>query len=235
VKIVVASVAAVVLLLATAACSDGSDDVTVPRPEPESGTVTEDEGAVGAEAGADADADTDDESRATDSAEETLVGPTLQDHWHSAYAVHDCVSDSFLAPFDSAFDPAGIHSHGDSIIHIHPFIPEVTGAGAKLGVFFDAMGVTVTAEAITLPDGEVLEAGVTCDGEPSVIAVAMWDDGFDTSGAPSVVFGDGFHDIVLDGERRAYTIARVADGGEIPPPSPDVIDTLALIYGIEGV
>jgi hypothetical protein len=244
VKIVVTSLAAVVLLLAAAGCSDDSSDGTVPRPEPEFGTVAEGDAAVDDDAANDSDdgaatnddgAATDDESLATDGTGEAVVGPTLQDHWHSAYAVHDCVSDSFLPPFDSDFDPAGIHSHGDSIIHIHPFVPEATGTGATLGVFFDAMGVTVTADAITLPDGEVLEAGVACDGQPSVIVVAMWDDGFDTSGTPSVVFDADFHDIVLDGERRAYTIARVAVGADIPPPGPEAIDNLAASYGIDRI
>ena len=35
-------------------------------------------------------------ARATRDAE---ASPTLQDHWHAAYGVYDCVTDSFLTPF----------------------------------------------------------------------------------------------------------------------------------------
>ena len=70
--------------------------------------------------------------------------PTLQDHWHSAYGIYDCASDSFLAQFQSEFDPEGIHSHQDGLIHIHPFSDGVTGKKAVMGVFLDAMGASLS-------------------------------------------------------------------------------------------
>jgi len=47
-----------------------------------------------------------------------------QDHWHAAYGVYIC--DKFIDSFQhgadpNAADPLGIHSHGDGVIHIHPF------------------------------------------------------------------------------------------------------------------
>jgi hypothetical protein len=166
------------------------------------------------------------------------ASPTLQDHWHNAYTVYDCVEDAFLPPFDSAFDPQGIHSHQDSLIHVHPFTAEVTGKGAKMGRFLDTMGATLEVEAITLPGGETLEAGVDCDGTASVIAIGEWTDGLAAEGEPDVVYTEDFENIVFDANNKAYTIARVADPATMPPPPADVLDTLAGTQGLtrdEGI
>jgi len=166
------------------------------------------------------------------------ASPTLQDHWHSAYTLYDCVTGGVLPAFDSQFDPQGIHSHSDSLIHIHPFSASVTGSNARMSVFFAAMGATVEPEAITLPGGETLEAGVECDGEPSEIVVAIWEDGLDPSGDPDEIVRENFGDIVFAAPEMAYTIARVAVGATPPPPGPDVLDQLAATSGLgrgEGV
>jgi hypothetical protein len=166
------------------------------------------------------------------------ASPTLQDHWHSAYALFDCVGDSFLAPFESQFDPQGIHSHTDSLIHIHPFSAEVTGKGAKMGRFLEAMGATVEADAITLPGGETLEAGVDCGGTPSVIAVGEWTNGLEPEGEPDVIYTEDFGNIVFDAQNKAYTIARIADPSTLMPPPADVIEALAATQGLsrdEGI
>jgi hypothetical protein len=166
------------------------------------------------------------------------ASPTLQDHWHSAYTLYDCETDSVLPPFESQFDPQGIHSHSDSLIHIHPFSASVTGSRATMGVFFQAMGVTVETQAITLPGGETLEAGAECDGEPSEIVVAIWEDGLDPSGEPDEIVRENFDDIVFVAPEMSYTIARVPVGASPPPPGPDVLDQLAATSGLgrgEGV
>lgn len=161
------------------------------------------------------------------------ASPTLQDHWHNAYTLYDCVTGGALPPFDSQFDPEGIHSHQDSLIHVHPFSASVTGSNARMGVFFEAMGATVEPAAITLPGGETLEAGVECEGEPSEIVVAIWDDGLDPTGEPDEIIRENFDDILLDAPERAYTIGRVPVGGTIPPPGPDVLETLAATSGLD--
>ena len=38
-----------------------------------------------------------------------------------------------------AADPLGIHTHGDGVVHIHPFASRAAGKNAKLGVFFDTV------------------------------------------------------------------------------------------------
>src|SRR5437867_7898846 len=41
------------------------------------------------------------------------------DHWHAAYGVDIC--GKFLSPITNTTDPIGIHTHGDGVIHTHPF------------------------------------------------------------------------------------------------------------------
>ncbi|MDG1489018.1 MAG: hypothetical protein P8R36_01905, partial [Actinomycetota bacterium] len=49
--------------------------------------------------------------------------PTTANHWHSAYSVYVCdeISPSVYVN-DSDDDRTGIHTHGDGLIHIHPFL-----------------------------------------------------------------------------------------------------------------
>jgi hypothetical protein len=161
------------------------------------------------------------------------ASPTLQDHWHSAYTLYDCATGGVLPAFDSQFDPQGIHSHGDSLIHVHPFSASVTGANAQMSVFLEAMGATVEPEAITLPGGETLEAGVECEGEPTEIVIAIWEDGLNPTGEPDEVVRENFGDIVFEAPEMAYTIARVPVGTNPPPPGPDVLDQLAATSGLD--
>ncbi len=154
-------------------------------------------------------------ARATRDAE---ASPTLQDHWHAAYGVWDCVTESFLTPFQSEFDPEGIHSHQDGLIHIHPFTSSVTGKEAKLGVFFNAMGAALSENGLELPGGAALESGVECNGEKAIMQVIRWDDAF-VGGEPTNVFIDNLEDIRFLNDKEAYTIARAPAGSDIPLPN----------------
>src|SRR5438270_7334925 len=56
------------------------------------------------------------------------------DHWHAALGVYLC--DQFAPNVkDSGTDPHGIHTHGDGIVHIHPFDKTSAGNNARLSVF----------------------------------------------------------------------------------------------------
>ena len=154
-------------------------------------------------------------ARATRDAE---ASPTLQDHWHAAYGVYDCVTDSFLTPFQSEFDPEGIHSHQDGLIHIHPFTSSVTGKEAKLGVFLNAMGASLSKDGLELPGGANFDSGAQCDGEQAVMQVVRWEDAF-VGGAPTNIFLEDLEDVRVLNDREAYTIARAPIGYEIPLPN----------------
>ncbi len=138
-----------------------------------------------------------------------------------------------MPPFDSQFDPDGIHSHQDSLIHVHPFSASVTGSNARMGVFFEAMGMTVEPDAITLPGGETLEAGVECEGEPSEIVVAVWENGLDPSGDPDEIVRERLRRHRLRCSRQGVHDRPCPVGGTIPPPGPDVLDDARRGPGLE--
>ena len=49
-----------------------------------------------------------------------------KDHWHAAYGMYVC--DHFLPPVtDAKEDVLGIHTHGEGVIHIHPFSAAASG------------------------------------------------------------------------------------------------------------
>ena len=89
--------------------------------------------------------------------------PRLGDHWHSLYAIYDC-DDFILDPYPNDVDDrSGIHTHGDGLIHIHPFHTGVTGQFATMGAFMREIEFELTDSRIELPDGTILdESGEGC-------------------------------------------------------------------------
>ena len=138
-----------------------------------------------------------------------------QDHWHSAYGVWDC--DRFLPAFTSQYDPHGIHSHQDGVIHIHPFNSSAAGEKARLSVFLESMGANVDSYEISGPGIGVLEAGTDCNGEPTVIRVARFDLANPEAGPVEEYISD-FDDIVLLSDGEAFTIARAPISAVLPIP-----------------
>ena len=93
---------------------------------------------------------------------ETAARPRQnEDHWHSPYAVWDCVNGGtaddpiFEPPFQSSRDEEGIHSHQDGVIHIHPFFDRTAGRNAQVRAFMREMGGAITEDAIEMPDGRI--------------------------------------------------------------------------------
>lgn len=149
------------------------------------------------------------------------------DHWHSAYAIYDC--ETVLTPFQSEYDPDGIHSHQDGVIHIHPFNSGSAGEDATLSVFLEAMGATVSEDRITGP-GLELDAGTDCNGEPTVIQVARFDAN-DVEAGPTDVYSEDFGSVRFVENLEAFTIARVPAGADIPPPPADRIAAASAASG----
>lgn len=166
-----------------------------------------------------------------------------EDHWHSPYGVWDCAAGDagdFMPPFQSDDDPLGIHSHGDGIIHVHPFFERSSGRGAVLGHFLDSMNVSVSVGSIVLDDGTPLVSGVTCDppgGLPekcetmseeergadrdcdnvAIIQVRRWEFATSSDEAPEV-FTEGFDQLRFLNNGEAWVIARAPRYADVPPP-----------------
>lgn len=144
-----------------------------------------------------------------------LVAPLINDHWHAAVGIDLCGEfQPDLA--DAKQDTSGIHSHGDGLIHIHPFSSRYTGKGANVGAWADQVGLDLSDDSIKLPGRETLENGDDCGGKPGVVQMKVWEDLADTQGR--TIDGDFTDFAPQDG--NILTIAFLPEGDEIPrPPS----------------
>jgi hypothetical protein len=135
------------------------------------------------------------------------------------------------APQDAQADALGIHSHGDGLIHIHPFSDSAAGRKATLGVFLDQVGISMTNDTLTLPSGATFnESSTKCEGgKDGIVQVAKWDHVADAAkgGKPNTIFTEGFDKIRL-GADESFTIAFMPAGSTIPAKS-DVADRVAKV------
>ena len=138
------------------------------------------------------------------------------DHWHAAYGIYLC--DEFVPPIQDQTDPKGIHTHADGIIHIHPFVRSAAGSNATLGIYADAVKMTLSDTEIEVPGGKSFREGRTkCDGKDGIVQVKVNDQ----------VITDDVADIRLH-DRDHITIAFAPEGAELPePPSVPNLDNLS--------
>ena len=153
-------------------------------------------------------------------------GPVVnEDHWHAAVGVYVC--DRFVPDIAEFESGVGVHTHGDGVIHIHPFTAEGAGRNATLGLFLDEAVVEADDGAITV-DGETYEG---CDGEGSVdVQFARWDD-VAAGGEPDRVVDDP-DDLQFTATGEGYTVALMPEGADIPPPP--TADQLEELGGTDG-
>jgi len=164
--------------------------------------------------------------------------PLGRGHWHAAYGMYDC--DHFLQPITNQNDsyngvPIGIHTHGDGIIHIHPFTTSASGRNAKLGWFAKTTGFTLTdtvidvsAPSVGVGDGKKMSTGDTCTvngkQQTAKLKIAVWET---RHAAKPVIYTSGFRNIAFTANEMLFTMALVPDGVDIPKPvSEPVLDKL---------
>jgi hypothetical protein len=92
----------------------------------------------------------------------SATSPTLEDHWHAAFAVNICGDwldnpATFESPAGNSGVGAGIHTHGDGFIHIHPFSRAETGDNATLGKFLSYGGWSASEDSISVWEGPTAE------------------------------------------------------------------------------
>jgi hypothetical protein len=81
------------------------------------------------------------------------------DHWHAYLGVDICGVWLGNAPaFETAADNpkgpnVGIHSHGDGLIHVHPFVSSEAGAQATLGKFLTYGGWSASSDSLHMWSG----------------------------------------------------------------------------------
>ena len=145
---------------------------------------------------------------------EATSAPRVGDHWHSVYDVYVC--DTFRSKIVLETDPNGIHSHGDGLIHIHPFNKLASGRDAILGEFFAAFGGFIDDQSFMLDTGETVVEGIDCGGERAVLKVARFAAD-DLSREPEVLT-EALANVRLLKNREAFTIAMVPES--VDPPAP---------------
>ncbi len=160
-----------------------------------------------------------------------------QDHWHTAYGVYIC--DKFLDPFNNRNpddDPLGIHSHGDGVIHIHPFSSTTSGKNATLGKYLDWQGVKLSNDELVLPDnaGTYKSGDTACpDGKKGTLKVAVWQNVQTTTDSPKIFVTD-FDNIHFDADGMGITIAFIPDDVDIATLKPPTASKLAELGGVDS-
>jgi hypothetical protein len=144
-------------------------------------------------------------SRGQSRPDEENVPPTFGDHWHAALAFYDC--EGFLPPQSAFENPQGLHSHGDGLIHLHPFSNEVTGNQATLGKYLDLSDITLTSSRLNVPGRPTRENGDRCGTKPGKVQVKVNDQ---------IILGDP-RNVKLADQMR-ITVAFAPEGKEIPDP-----------------
>ncbi|MGH2372255.1 MAG: hypothetical protein ACRDIC_02080 [bacterium] len=95
--------------------------------------------------------------------------PKVGDHWHTGFKVIICGEQTPPLPA-SAGD---IHTHGDSVIHIHPNRPDTAGRNATLGTFLRSTTLRVTQRSIEIA-GKAYNDGDACaDGRAGRVSVLV--------------------------------------------------------------
>jgi hypothetical protein len=157
---------------------------------------------------------------------EDVGGPPQinEDHFHTAYGVNVCGEWKDPIPtFESAI---GIHTHGDGVIHIHPFSELGVGANATLGRFFaDAREAADAPQDVSVSDskltylGEKVQEGKTkCKGVTDpVLRMAYWSDVETTDKDPKITTGD-FGDLRLNETGGGVTLYYGDKKADIPKP-----------------
>ena len=101
----------------------------------------------------------------------TVTAPSVEDHWHATYRVYICGQRQPNFPFWEA----GVHTHDDGVIHVHPLLPPEEGEGARLTRWFEYGGGKLTRSEMRMPgSGEEYKNGDECpDGSEAVLQVIV--------------------------------------------------------------
>lgn len=148
--------------------------------------------------------------------------PQLGDHIHQAIGINVCGEFKTDVPeFEST---VGIHTHGDGVIHIHPFSQLGVGANATLERYFkDArddggLDLSLSDSKLTYLDETIEEGKTKCEGvKDPVLRMAYWKDVGDEASLPDVTSGD-FTDRRLTENGAGITIFYGDPDADIPKP-----------------
>ena len=157
------------------------------------------------------------------------LAPKLGDHWHAAYGIYDC--DHFLPPLTDVVTPdeTGLHTHGDGLMHMHPFGTKYTGKGANLGNWGITTGLDVTDTSIKAA-GIDKKNGDKCGTKKGTLQLKVWNSPDDAKGH---LIAKDFADYHPQ-EFTMWVLAFVPEGTDIPQPPEDAIQALQAPSDVTG-
>jgi hypothetical protein len=163
--------------------------------------------------------------------------PQLGDHIHQSVAFNAC--GQFLPDLPEFESPVGIHTHGDGVIHIHPFSQLGVGANATFERYLEdarddgGLEVEISDDKLEYL-GETYEEGDAdaCEGvDDPQLRVAYWDDVQDAESEPEITTG-GFGDRRLTTDGAGLTIFFGDADADIPKPP--TAENLAVLGAADG-
>ncbi len=165
---------------------------------------------------------------------DTDVPPVIGDHWHAAFGIYVC--GEWQPDIPEFENTTGVHTHGDGVIHIHPFSQSGAGENATLGTFLEDTDVDLSDDELTIGEETWKEGEDRCDGQDAELVVAQWEDVSDEGAEPALLAG-GLEDVRFRSDAEGYTIAFVPEGeSDIPKPltAADLARLGAVDAGAEG-
>jgi len=150
--------------------------------------------------------------------------PQLGDHIHVALAINICGEEQPPVP-EWEPTPIGIHTHGDGVMHIHPFSQLGVGRNATLGRFIESareegdIDFSLSDTKLDYLDETYEEGDAKCEGvDDPELRVAYWEDVQDETSLPEVTTGD-FGDRRSDKNGAGFTIFYGDPDADIPRPA----------------
>jgi hypothetical protein len=144
-------------------------------------------------------------------------------HWHVALGVRVC--DRWLDPVTDQADPKGVHTHGDGVIHVHPFVASAAGRRATFDRYAEAVKGDLAADSFSWPEGDGKkkakhETGEKC-GEQEAEVKAFYN-GEPHEGDPGTIRFTDRGKLVLAFVPKGTTYEQIGD-----PPSTSGLDNLS--------
>jgi hypothetical protein len=171
--------------------------------------------------------------------------PTVEQHWHIAYAFNKCgtelgkIQDNNESASSAGYElyqTTGIHTHGDGVVHVHPFTSAGAGRNATLGTWFKQVGVKASSDKVELPEGlGTMTQDENCkvgdQDKPGKLKALVWKDA--TADVEPDVYITGFNDIRFTKDGMAITIALVPDGTDLKTLKPSSAKDLAALGAVD--
>jgi plastocyanin len=104
------------------------------------------------------------------------AAPHIGDHWHAAYAIY--IGNTRQPNIPTFTGPEETHTHGDGMIHMHPFITAGEGRGSALGKFFEYGGGELSDDSLKVPgQKDAHKNGDQIDGKTAELRILRADSG----------------------------------------------------------